>query len=113
MTKKLLGGVLIGLLSACGGAAAEGAGAEVPSQYQGEIRSTDTARGEQLFNDVCGACHMGGQAPDLSAEAHAAGEIRMIVRQGEETMPPIDASQLSDDDLEAVLAYMQTINAVH
>ena len=113
MTKKLLGGVLIGLLSACGGASAEGAHAEVPAQYQGEIQSTDAARGEQLFTDICGACHEGGGAPDLRAEAHAAALVRMIVREGEGTMPPLDTSRLSEEDLEAVLAYMQSVHAVN
>ena len=114
MTKKLLGGVLIGLLSACGGGAAEGAGAtEVPAQYQGEIRSTDVAAGEQLFTDICGACHEGGEGPDLRAEVHAAAMVRMVVREGDGTMPPLDASRLSDDDLEAILAYMQSVHAVN
>lgn len=112
MMKKVVGGALIAMLAACGGSPSEGA-VEVPEQYQGPVQSTDTARGEQLFNEVCGACHDGGEGPDLTAHPHAVPEVRMIVRQGEGTMPPLDANRLPDADLEAVLAYMQSIQAVH
>lgn len=99
-------------MAACGGSSAEGGeGTTVAAQYQGPIQSEDVVTGEQLFTDVCGACHSDGGAPDLTAHAHGAGQIRQIVREGEGQMPPLDSSRLSDSDLEAVLAYMATIGA--
>ena len=114
MANKVVGALLLGMmLVGCGGASAEGGegAVEVPVQYQGAVTSTDTARGEQLFTDVCGACHEGGAAPDLRAESHGAPMIRMTVRQGDGQMPPLGVDRLSDDDLEAVLAYMVSVNA--
>lgn len=119
MSKKLLGWMLVGVvggaLVGCGGGAAEGAGAsEAAAQYEGPVQSTDTARGEQLFTDVCGACHMeGGSGPDLSTDPHPVAQIRMTVREGSGTMPPLGAGQVSDHDLEAILAYMTSIQAAH
>lgn len=100
-------------MAACGGGAAEGAGegTTVADQYQGPVQSDDIATGEQLFTDVCGTCHMGGDGPDLTAETHGVATIRQTVREGDGDMPPLRPDRLSDEDLEAVLAYMVSIQA--
>lgn len=113
-TKRVVGWILAGLVAGCGGAAAEGGGAEtVPAQYDGPVQSQDVAGGEQLFNDVCGACHVDGDAPNLNEHAHSAAMVRMTVREGDGQMPPLSAAQLSDEDLEAILAYMASVHAVN
>ncbi len=94
-----------------GGGDAEHAG-EVAAEYQGPIRSSDTARGEELYNGICMSCHSGG-APALDDIGWEPGALRQQVRQGEGRMPAISESRLSADDLEAILAYMVTIGAAH
>ncbi len=113
MSRKLAGVVLVFSLGACGGGAAAGGGAEVAPEYEGPVQSTDTARGEEVFTDVCGRCHDGGRAPNIRSEAHPVAMIRMVVRQGDGGMPPFDADEISDDDLEAVLAFMVSIQAAN
>ena len=99
------------VLAACGG----GAGAEEPdriaAEYEGPIASTDVARGEELFNGLCMACHAGG-APALQGIGWEPAAMRRQIREGEGRMPAISESRLSAEDLEALLAYMVTIGAV-
>lgn len=103
---------LVAPVAACGGGAAEGAEGTTPAaQYQGPVQSEDVATGEQLFTDVCGTCHIDGDAPDLMAESHQVAVIRQTVREGTDQMPPLDAAHVSDSDLEAVLAYMVSVQA--
>lgn len=84
---------------------------EVSAQYAGEIGSADVAHGEEVYGQVCGVCHNGG-APNLENLGWDAGHMRQQVREGEDRMPPISAARVSDEDLEAVLAYLTTIGAV-
>lgn len=112
ITRLFLAFALLVPMAACGGGAAEGGeGTTVAAQYEGPVQSTDVATGEQLFNDVCGTCHVDGDAPDLNEQAHAVAMIRQTVREGDGQMPPLDASRLSDDDLEAILAYMLSVHS--
>lgn len=99
-------------LAACGGggAAPRDPGA-VAAMYEGPIRSADVEHGHELYDSVCMSCH-GGGAPGLDNLGWAAGRMRQQIREGEGRMPAIPASRLSDDDLEAVLAYMVTVGAV-
>ena len=103
---------VLALAAGCGGG---GGGdvhepGEVAAEYQGPIRSSDTARGEELFNGICMSCHAGG-APTLDNIGWEPGALRQQVRQGEGRMPAISESRLGPDDLEAILAYMATIGA--
>ncbi len=94
-----------------GGEGGEGgtSGGEVPAQYAGPIQSEDTAHGEQVFQQACAPCHDSG--PDLHDVGLSAGRIRQQIREGGGNMPAINATRLSDEDVEAVLAYLVTINA--
>ena len=73
----------------------------------------DTARGEQVFAAAgCGACHTladaGAKAtvgPDLDAARPSAALVADRVRNGQGAMPSF-ASQLSDDEIAAVAAYV-------
>lgn len=98
-------------MAACGGSPDAGEGTTVAAQYEGPVESQDVAAGEQLFTDVCGACHIDGGAPDLNEEAHSVAMIRQTVREGDGQMPPLDVSRLSDEDLEAILAYMVSVHS--
>jgi len=107
------------LAAACGGSAASPEGEESSggdlSQYEGSVASTDVERGKEQFDSFCGDCHPDGEedaGPSLIAEPHSPPQIRKQVRQGSGKMRPMSAARLSDDDLEAILAYLGTINAV-
>jgi cytochrome c5 len=89
----------------------ESAGGESAS-YEGAIASTDVETGKDKFDTFCGDCHDGGDAPDLTAEAHTPAQLRQQIREGSGKMRPIPEKRLSAEDMESVLAYLATINAV-
>jgi mono/diheme cytochrome c family protein len=107
----MIGSVAVFALGGCGGGGTARSPDEVLAAYQGPIQSSDVARGEEVFNNVCNSCHAGG-APALQGIGWEAGRVRQQVREGGGRMPAIAASRVSDEDLEALLAYMTTIDAV-
>jgi mono/diheme cytochrome c family protein len=117
---KGVGAVAALALIACGGGAEEPSGAESSSgaelaQYEGPIASTDAERGKEIFEAHCDDCHPGGEedvGPSLIADAHTPAQIRKQIREGSGKMKPFPEKRLSDDDVEAILAYMASINAV-
>ena len=106
MARSMLVCSMAALMSACGGSSASGGG----DQYVGPIASNDTARGQEVFTNVCMACHSGG--PSLENIGWEAARVRHQVREGSGGMSPLSTTRVSDDDLEAVLAYMVTIGGV-
>jgi mono/diheme cytochrome c family protein len=118
--------ILVLALCACGGGAeepegeessggeAEGGG-EGGAAYEGPITSTDVAHGKEVFETHCEDCHPGGEedvGPSLIADPHTPARLRQQVREGSGKMRPFSEKRISADDLEALLAYLQTINAV-
>jgi mono/diheme cytochrome c family protein len=109
-------------LSACGGGSeapegeeSSGGEAEGGSAYEGPITSTDTAKGKEVFHTHCEDCHPGGEedvGPSLIADPHTPSDLRKQVREGSGKMRPFSEKRISNEDLEALLAYLQTINAV-
>jgi mono/diheme cytochrome c family protein len=85
-------------------------------QYKGPIASTaDAGAGETAFGDLCASCHPGGKAdlgPKLVGKGLSPGMIRHQVREGSGRMPPFGPSKLSDQELEDMLAYLDTLDAV-
>jgi cytochrome c oxidase cbb3-type subunit III len=113
--------LLSGALLACSG----GGGAEEPSgessaggedaSYAGPIASTDVAHGKEVFSANCDDCHPdGGEdvGPSLVADPHTPAMIRKQVREGSGKMRPFPEKRVSNEDLEALLAYLASINAV-
>jgi mono/diheme cytochrome c family protein len=110
-------------LAACGGGgsgaseevhADESVGGEA-SQYEGPIASTDAAHGKEVFDDLCGDCHPdGGEdvGPSLIEDPHSPSRLRQQVREGSGKMRPFSEKRLPADDLEAVLAWLASVNAV-
>lgn len=110
----LLVGLVVGLVSAgCGGGGGGGgeatAGGE--SAYAGPVGSTDVAHGQARYEAVCGSCHNNG-APQLANIGWSPERMRQQIREGDDDMPAISESRLSAEDMEAVLAYLQTIGGV-
>jgi len=112
-------GVGLGLaVVACGGGGGGGStsggttsGSGGESQYAGPIGSTDVAQGEARYNAVCASCHNNG-APAVANLGWTAEHMRRQVREGSANMPAIHEARLSAADLEAMLAYLNTIGAV-
>ncbi len=115
--------LLIAVLGACGGSrsggseeihADEAVGGEA-MQYEGPIASTDAAHGKGVFDDLCGDCHPdAGEdvGPSLIEHPNSPARLRQQVREGSGKMRPFSAKRLSDGDLEAVLAWLASVNAV-
>jgi mono/diheme cytochrome c family protein len=120
LTSSMVASALAGLmLSACGGSqesnAAESSTGSELAQYEGPIASTDVERGQELFSAHCDDCHPGGEedvGPSLIADPHNPAQLRKQVREGSGKMKAIPEKRLDDDGLEAVLAYLASINAV-
>jgi mono/diheme cytochrome c family protein len=110
-------------VSACGGGEAEepegeessGGEADGGGAYEGPITSTDVAHGKEVFDTHCEDCHPGGEedvGPSLIADPHTPAALRKQIREGSGKMRPFSEKRISGEDLEALLAYLQTINAV-
>ena len=107
-------------LIACGGSkGSEEASGESTSggeaEYAGPIASTDVAHGKEVFDNLCGDCHPdGGEdvGPSLIAKPHTPAKLRQQVREGSGKMRPFPEKRLSKDDLEAILAWLASVNAV-
>lgn len=108
-------------LVACGGPAASEPDAEASAggdttQYEGPIASTDVERGKELFGMFCDDCHPDGEddvGPSLIADPHAPARMRQQIREGSGKMRPLAQKRLGDDDMEALLAFLASINAVN
>ncbi|MFW6067292.1 MAG: c-type cytochrome [Myxococcota bacterium] len=97
----------------CGGGTAPPAEGDVLARYEGPIRSDDVALGEQVMKRVCRGCHDGsGATPVLEGLGATPGQVRMQVREGIGKMPAIGERKVSDPELEALLAFMVTIDGV-
>jgi hypothetical protein len=114
-----LSGLSLGLVGCGGGGGGGGtsgggggtSGGE--TSYAGPIASTDVALGQQKYDSRCGnACHNSGGGPPLANIGWTAERTRRQIREGSSGMAPIGVSRLSNEDMEAVLAYMVTIGAV-
>jgi mono/diheme cytochrome c family protein len=71
----------------------------------------DATRGEQLFAENCASCHGeggagGGVGPTLAGNPVSLDDARATIENGSGVMP---ADLVSGQDLEDVLAYLETI----
>lgn len=74
---------------------------------------TDAFRGEQLFAEHCATCHGeggegGGVGPELAGSSVSISDARSTIENGSGVMP---AGVVTGQDLEDVLAYLETILA--
>jgi mono/diheme cytochrome c family protein len=77
-------------------------------------QAADEAAGQKAWSKTCKECHNmpteGGQGPALIPLTHTADQIRDIVRFGNGEMKALATSSISDADLEAVIAYLQSFD---
>ncbi|MCB9661443.1 MAG: cytochrome c [Polyangiales bacterium] len=109
------------MLGGCGGggeSSGEGSsGGEHVASYEGAVTSTDVSGGQQAYTDFCSGCHQDGNGGDGAAPAvHGIGwtaaHMRQQVREGEGRMPAFNADVLSDEQLEALMAYLVSTGGV-
>jgi cytochrome c5 len=104
----------------CGGGSSKpesegSSGGESSAEYEGPIASTDVAHGKEVFASFCDDCHPdGGEdvGPSLIAKPHTPSRIRQQIREGSGKMRPFSEARLSKDDMESILAWLGSVNAV-
>lgn len=71
-------------------------------------------RGHVVFDRQCSLCHTSGEAslaPALNNKPLPGFMIRLQVRRGFGAMPAFDEAQISDEDLDAIVAYLKALRA--
>jgi mono/diheme cytochrome c family protein len=105
----------LGLVALGSGCGAKGESAADAARYDYPIGSTDVARGEAVFIENCNGCHPGGQkgyGPTIAGHPEPVAEVREVVREGKGRMPAFSQEKISSDDLEALLAYVDSIGGI-
>ncbi len=72
----------------------------------------DVAAGKVAFDQNCGGCHPGGNqgnGPALRGRNLTADQITRQVRNGGGGMPAFPASRISDQQLNDIIAYVQSL----
>lgn len=99
----------LGALGACGAKQrGEPAGPPVRPDTVAE------ARGARLFDQHCYPCHPGGEAglgPALNDKPLPAFAIQLQIREGIGAMPAFDHDHLTDDEVDAIVAYVEELRA--
>ena len=78
--------------------------------FAGPIRSNDVGEGGRIYIELCSACHRGRVNP--RGYQWSAAQMRHQIRRGNEIMPPLPVELISDDQVEAVLAYLVVSGAL-
>lgn len=116
MQRRMAAVLVLAFMMGCGGGAAstEGGGEATTggeSPYAGALRSTDTTLGESKYQSRCASCHENG-APAVANLHWTVERMRQQIREGSGQMPPIPESRLSDDEMDALIAYLGTVGGV-
>ncbi len=93
------------------------AGTNSSNSTTGPAQTAEIDAGAKVFASNCDACHPkanAGVGPALHGKAFAAqfpddAAIRAIVRSGRDGMPAFPPANLSDADLNAVIAYLRSL----
>jgi mono/diheme cytochrome c family protein len=78
------------------------------------LDAAEEQRGEQVFMKLCHQCHPGGGGglgPGLNNKPAPAAAIRLQIRQGLGSMPSFKEDEISDADVDAVIAYLLAIRS--
>ena len=117
MGKKLILGVMIGIVATAFGCSKESGGTTAYSleDFDFPLVSTDVAGGAETFAEFCEGCHPGGEkgdGPKISGEGISPSQMRWRIRSGGDDMPAFGPDKISNADLESLLAYAETLGAV-
>jgi mono/diheme cytochrome c family protein len=78
------------------------------------LDSAEEQHGEIVFMKLCHQCHPGGAGglgPGLNNKPVPGAAIRLQIRQGMGTMPSFKENEISDKDVDAVIAYLLAIRS--
>jgi ubiquinol-cytochrome c reductase cytochrome c subunit len=103
---------------------AMGNGPAIPNESQystSGLTAEQIAKGGELFRTNCSACHNyagkggalsnGNYAPPLTGTGVTNQEIWEAVRTGPQNMPVFSPTQLSDEDVRTMIAYLSEVNS--
>jgi ubiquinol-cytochrome c reductase cytochrome c subunit len=104
------------------GAMGNGPSIPNPSQYDTSGLTADQiAKGGELFRTNCSACHNyagkggalsnGNYAPPLTGTGVTNQQIWEAVRTGPQNMPVFSPTQMTDQDVKTIIAYLTEVNA--
>lgn len=97
-------GLMVSLAAACGG----GGGAQPTTG--GAQAGGNASAGQAVFQQNCNSCHPGGnQGTGPAVKGRAADAVTKKVRAGGGGMPAFSASQISDQQLNDLAAYVGTL----
>lgn len=99
------------LLAACG-SARRGA----PLIGERQPPNAKLALGEQVFDRHCSQCHPGGESglgPALNNKPLPRFAMKIQIRNGVGAMPRFSSSEISDDQVSAVTAYLVWLRKQH
>jgi len=101
-----------------------GKGPALPNSSQYDptgLTAEQIAKGGELFRTNCSACHNyagkggalsnGNYAPPLTGTGVTNAEIWEAVRTGPQNMPVFSPTQLSDQDVKTIIAYLSEVNS--
>ena len=85
----------------------------------GPITNGDAAAGKAVFATTCNSCHPNANAgigpalygPQFAARYPDDAAVAAVIRQGKGGMPAFSSSQLSDQDLANVIAYLRGLSS--
>ena len=119
MGKTLILGAAIGALAISYGCSSSGSGkgttAYTVEQFEYPLTSTDVKTGEVVYAEFCEGCHPGGEegdGPKIAGHAISPAQMRWQIRSGGDDMPAFGPDKISKANLEAVLAYTETFDAI-
>jgi mono/diheme cytochrome c family protein len=84
--------------------------AQIPSSGFAQS-ANDWQSGEQIFDIVCQYCHQNEVGPVITGRQLPEPYIEVITRNGFRAMPAFRQTELSDDDLAKVAAYVSASEA--
>lgn len=96
-------------LSFAGVGACAGARRSEPFAPELQLSTAEEVRGEIVFAQQCAQCHPNGEAglgPAINDRPVPRALIATQIRLGVGAMPAFDEDTLSDDDVDAVTAYL-------
>ncbi len=117
MGKTLILSLVIGVLAVAYGCSKESSGttAAAIADFEYPLESTDVATGTEVFAEFCEGCHPGGEkgdGPRITGLGLSPAKLRWQIRSGLKDMPAFGPDKISDANLEALLAYAETLGTV-
>lgn len=107
MKRFLLCALCFGLAAACSSARRGG-----PAAPDVEVDTQKELLGRRVYDENCHRCHPGGEAglaPAINTKPLRAELIRRQIRYGHGAVPGFTDKQMSEKDLDALVAYVFTL----